>query len=188
MPTWQGRDLASHGQDVGPFEAGQLEGRAAGDRALEGRVAPASTTKAERSGRVVEGQVEAIGLRVQACYETSHQPGARRNEYRKSTYTPNMPRAVIYARISMDREGTKVSPEIQEAECRGLCERRGWEVVAVYCDRDRSAFKLRVKRPQFDRARRSFDKCSEDGVEPVRDNNPIRSSCPNKASLPRGDT
>ncbi len=34
---------------------------------------------------------------------------------------------------------------------------------------------------------RSFDKCSEDGVEPVRGDNPIRSSCPNKASLPRWD-
>jgi site-specific DNA recombinase len=60
-------------------------------------------------------------------------------------------KAVIYTRVSLDRDGTKSSPETQETECRGFCEGKGWEVVAVYCDRNRSAFKQGAKRPDFER-------------------------------------
>ena len=58
--------------------------------------------------------------------------------------------AVIYTRVSLDRDGTKVSPATQEAECRQLCEQRDWQVVGVYTDRNLSAFKRGVKRPEFD--------------------------------------
>ncbi|MGO9028746.1 MAG: recombinase family protein [Acidimicrobiales bacterium] len=62
-----------------------------------------------------------------------------------------MKRAVIYTRISEDRDGTKDSPETQERECRDYCARQGWSVVDVYCDRDKSAYKRGVHRPEFDR-------------------------------------
>ena len=61
-----------------------------------------------------------------------------------------MKRAAIYVRVSLDREGTKASPETQEAECRALCRSRGWEVAGVFSDRDRSAFRG-ARRPQFER-------------------------------------
>ena len=48
-------------------------------------------------------------------------------------------RAAIYARLSMDREGTSAAVDRQEADCRELCEARGWEVVQVFSDNDVSA-------------------------------------------------
>lgn len=40
--------------------------------------------------------------------------------------------------------------ESQEAECRAVCEREGWEVKRVLCDNDRSASKFATKeRPEF---------------------------------------
>lgn len=58
--------------------------------------------------------------------------------------------AAIYTRLSDDREGTKESPERQEAACRQLCAQKGWEVAKVYCDRDISAYSGR-RRPAFER-------------------------------------
>jgi site-specific DNA recombinase len=49
-------------------------------------------------------------------------------------------RAAIYTRISRDREGAGLGVERQEADCRELAERLGWEVVAVYSDNDLSAY------------------------------------------------
>ena len=60
-------------------------------------------------------------------------------------------RAFIYTRVSLDRDGTKASPQTQEAEARQLCAQRGWEVIGVFTDRNASAFKRGVKRPEFDR-------------------------------------
>jgi site-specific DNA recombinase len=52
-----------------------------------------------------------------------------------------MPRqAVIYARISSDREGAGLGADRQEADCRALVERLGWTVVAVFVDNDLSAY------------------------------------------------
>ena len=48
-------------------------------------------------------------------------------------------RAVIYARVSSDPNERGRSVSEQEAECRAVCEREGWHVVAVYSDNDRSA-------------------------------------------------
>lgn len=48
-------------------------------------------------------------------------------------------RAVIYCRISKDRVGAGLGVERQEADCRALAERFGFEVVFVYVDNDMSA-------------------------------------------------
>jgi DNA invertase Pin-like site-specific DNA recombinase len=65
-------------------------------------------------------------------------------------------RAFIYTRVSLDRDGTKASPETQEAECRQLCADKGWEVAGVFTDRNASAFKKGAKRPEFDKMLRAL--------------------------------
>ena len=49
-------------------------------------------------------------------------------------------RVGIYCRISQDRAGAGLGVGRQEADCRELCERRGWIVVDVYSDNDVSAY------------------------------------------------
>ncbi|MGR0320417.1 recombinase family protein [Agromyces sp. ZXT2-3] len=56
--------------------------------------------------------------------------------------------AAIYARISKDREGAGLGVERQEADCRLLADRLGWDVVAVYVDNDISAYSG-APRPQY---------------------------------------
>ncbi|WP_457201318.1 recombinase family protein [Nocardioides sp. HB32] len=56
--------------------------------------------------------------------------------------------AAIYCRISRDREGAGLGVERQEADCRALAKRLGWEVVAVYVDNDISAYSGKP-RPQY---------------------------------------
>ncbi len=59
-------------------------------------------------------------------------------------------RAVIYTRVSSDPRGSGRSVAEQEAECRAIAERAGWQVVRVFCDNDRSASRYATKdRPQF---------------------------------------
>lgn len=58
--------------------------------------------------------------------------------------------AAIYARISRDRAGAGLGVERQEADCRALAERLGWQVVAVYVDNDISAYSGR-RRPEYER-------------------------------------
>lgn len=65
-------------------------------------------------------------------------------------------RAVIYVRISKDR-AEQTSTDSQERECRALCERKGWEVLAVEVDKGRSAYKRNIKRPSLDRAMRMVE-------------------------------
>jgi DNA invertase Pin-like site-specific DNA recombinase len=50
-------------------------------------------------------------------------------------------RAVIYARISKDREGAGLGTSKQEDDCRVLADRLGFEVVSVRVDDDLTAFK-----------------------------------------------
>jgi DNA invertase Pin-like site-specific DNA recombinase len=50
-------------------------------------------------------------------------------------------RVVIYCRISRDRTGAGLGVAQQEAECRQLAARLGFEVTEVYADNDLSAFK-----------------------------------------------
>ncbi len=49
------------------------------------------------------------------------------------------PRAVIYARQSLDRSGESATVERQVQDCRALADSRGWGVVAVEQDNDVSA-------------------------------------------------
>ena len=49
-------------------------------------------------------------------------------------------RAAIYLRISSDRAGEALGVARQEADCRALCEQRGWPVAGVYADNDTSAY------------------------------------------------
>jgi site-specific DNA recombinase len=57
--------------------------------------------------------------------------------------------AAIYCRISEDRTGAGLGIERQEAECRALAERLGWEIVAVHADNDISAHSGR-RRPGYE--------------------------------------
>lgn len=56
--------------------------------------------------------------------------------------------AAIYARISRDREGAGLGVDRQEADCRALAERLGWQVAAVFVDNDISAYSG-ASRPQY---------------------------------------
>jgi len=56
--------------------------------------------------------------------------------------------AAIYCRISRDRERTGLGVERQEADCRALAERLGWDVRALYVDNDISAYSGKP-RPQY---------------------------------------
>lgn len=60
-----------------------------------------------------------------------------------------MRRAAIYARISDARDGDTAGVDRQEADCRALATERGWEVVGVYIDNDRSAYSGK-RRPAFE--------------------------------------
>ncbi|KXP11649.1 hypothetical protein AXK57_21700 [Tsukamurella pulmonis] len=60
--------------------------------------------------------------------------------------------AVIYCRISQDREGKGEGVARQESDCRALAERLGWEVSHVYIDNDISAStKSNKPRPEYER-------------------------------------
>jgi site-specific DNA recombinase len=59
-------------------------------------------------------------------------------------------RVAIYVRVSSDPKRRWKSVGEQEAECRTEAARRGWDVVAVFCDNDRSASRFaRKPRPGF---------------------------------------
>jgi site-specific DNA recombinase len=57
-------------------------------------------------------------------------------------------RASIYCRISRDREGAGLGVASQEADCRELAQRLGWEIVSVHADNDLSAHSGR-HRPEY---------------------------------------
>jgi DNA invertase Pin-like site-specific DNA recombinase len=57
-------------------------------------------------------------------------------------------RAAIYARISRDADERGEGVDRQEADCRAIAKRLGWEVVAVYVDNDVSAYSGKP-RPQY---------------------------------------
>lgn len=61
-----------------------------------------------------------------------------------------MKRAVVYVRISDDRVGAGLGVARQEADCRKLCDERGWTVADVISDNDRSAYTGK-RRPGYDR-------------------------------------
>lgn len=61
-----------------------------------------------------------------------------------------MTRAIIYARLSRDRDGTQTATTRQVADCRKFAESKGWTVVAVHEDSDLSAYSSKVVRPGFE--------------------------------------
>ncbi|BDY33002.1 recombinase family protein [Mycolicibacterium mageritense] len=58
-------------------------------------------------------------------------------------------RVGIYLRISSDIEGKGYGVERQEALCRELCERKGWQVAEVFSDNDISAYNQKKQRPRY---------------------------------------
>ncbi|MEV5689914.1 recombinase family protein [Micromonospora globbae] len=61
-------------------------------------------------------------------------------------------RAAMYRRISRDREGLELGATRQSEDCAALVARRGFELVADYCDNDISAStKSRKTRPEYER-------------------------------------
>jgi site-specific DNA recombinase len=64
-------------------------------------------------------------------------------------------RAGVYCRLSVlkpSEQLTEAALERQEADCRALCARNGWEVVQVYPDEGFSAYSKRRRRPGFELA------------------------------------
>lgn len=64
-------------------------------------------------------------------------------------------RAVIYARISRDTEGTQLGVNRQLEDCRQTASARGWTVVREYVDNDVSASR-RKPRPEYERMMRDL--------------------------------
>ncbi|MFD6517613.1 recombinase family protein [Rhodococcus sp. NPDC060176] len=63
-------------------------------------------------------------------------------------------RAIIYTRVSADNTGLGRSVGEQEAECRTLCDREGWDVAKVLQDNDIGASRWSGKtRPEYKRLR-----------------------------------
>ena len=61
-----------------------------------------------------------------------------------------MTRAVIYARLSRDRDGSQTATARQVADCRKYADAKGWRVAAVHEDADLSAYTASVTRPGFE--------------------------------------
>lgn len=59
-------------------------------------------------------------------------------------------RAALYARLSLDRNGTGASVDRQLEDCRALALSRGWDVVAEHQDNSRSAWRRDRQRPGWD--------------------------------------
>lgn len=59
---------------------------------------------------------------------------ARRRAQRSKLGPTAVKRAIIYLRMSMDRNGEGAGIDRQETACRALCVARGWDVVAVHDD------------------------------------------------------
>jgi len=72
-------------------------------------------------------------------------------------------RAAIYARQSLDRTGEGLAVDRQLADCRELCARHGWSIVAEHVDNDVSATSGR-ERPAY---RRLIDSVRAGGVDTI---------------------
>ncbi|HWL59759.1 MAG TPA: recombinase family protein [Microbacteriaceae bacterium] len=65
--------------------------------------------------------------------------------------------AAIYARLSVDRDGTKVGIDTQLEDSRKLAQQHGWDVVHEYVDRNLTAADKLVKRPEYDQLVADFE-------------------------------
>lgn len=61
-----------------------------------------------------------------------------------------MTRAIVYARLSRDRDGTQTATARQLADCRKYADAKGWEIVGEHEDADLSAYSAKVRRPGFE--------------------------------------
>lgn len=61
-----------------------------------------------------------------------------------------MVRVALYLRISQDPKHTELGIERQREDCRALCARNGWTIVAEHEDNDKSGFDPLVKRSGYD--------------------------------------
>ncbi|MGI8830595.1 MAG: recombinase family protein [Candidatus Limnocylindria bacterium] len=61
-----------------------------------------------------------------------------------------MTRAIVYARLSRDRDGSQTATARQVADCRKYADAKGWSVEAVHEDADLSAYTAKVIRPGFE--------------------------------------
>ena len=77
---------------------------------------------------------------------------------------PTPIRVGVYARISVDTDGTQTATARQLEDCRAFADRRHWEVADVFEDVDTSAFQPKAKRPQFERLLVSIRNGDIDGV------------------------
>lgn len=75
----------------------------------------------------------------------------------------NMTRAVIYVRISKDREGAGLGVDRQRADCVALAERMGWLVVGTYTDNDISAYSGKL-RPGYTSMMKSLEQGHADAI------------------------
>jgi DNA invertase Pin-like site-specific DNA recombinase len=64
---------------------------------------------------------------------------------------PAARRAAIYARLSVDRDGTKVGIDTQLQDSRRLAAEKDWVIVDEYVDRNLTAADKLVRRPEYDR-------------------------------------
>ncbi len=62
-----------------------------------------------------------------------------------------MTRVGAYLRISDDRDGEQTATSRQREDCERFADGRGWHVQDVFEDVDLSAYKRKVKRPEFER-------------------------------------
>lgn len=78
--------------------------------------------------------------------------------------TKTKPRAALYGRLSMDRDGDSVTVERQLRDCRALATRKGWTVVEEFRDDSASAWKRDRKRPGWDALLASIKSGAVDAV------------------------
>jgi site-specific DNA recombinase len=71
--------------------------------------------------------------------------------------------AVIYTRISKDREGAGLGVKRQQADCAELADRLGWTIVATYSDDDISAYSGR-RRPGYEQMCADLDAGKAQGL------------------------
>src|SRR5262245_38888868 len=58
--------------------------------------------------------------------------------------------AILYARLSRDRDGTQTATSRQLDDCRKFADAKGWAIVAEHEDADLSAYSSTVVRPGFE--------------------------------------
>jgi len=73
-------------------------------------------------------------------------------------------RVGLYTRISEDIAGDGLAVACQAQDCRSLVERRGWTVAGVSEHNDVSAFKSKVKRPEFEHLMEDLERGFLDGL------------------------